>query len=203
MRFATILLCGGLALASAAGAAGLRDNAAYLDFQAMGFFDESDLSVNVNVEAPLLRLLAALDGHDREASEVLGKLDAVQVRVLPLSGEDRTADLLHKVDELSRKLDASGWDHIVRVRERNERVEVYLQHDGTAVSGLAVLAIDPQEEAVFVNLVGDIDLKHLGSIGRHLHIDSDAKTGLDSLSDIDKEIDRLKELRKQRSDTEN
>jgi hypothetical protein len=195
-----MLLCGGLALASAAGAASLRDNPAYLDFQAMGLFNEEDLSVNVNIEGSLLKLISALAGHEEpEAADVLGKLDAVQVRVLPLTDEERTEALLRKAGELSRQLGESGWDRIVRIRERDQRVEVYLQHNDTVVSGLAVLAIEPRDTAVFVNLVGEIDLKHIGSIGKRLRIDSDVKVDFESLSDIDKEMERLKKLRRQRS----
>lgn len=204
MRLAKILLCVGLVLAPAARAGSLRDNAAYLDFQAMGFFDESDLSVNVNLDGSLLRLLASLGSHeDPDAAAVLGKLEAVQVRVLPLGGTERTDALLGKISELSRQMDKSGWDRIVQVRERDERVEVFLQHNDSVVSGLVVLAIQPNDEAVFVNLVGEIDLKQLGSIGRHIDFGSDKHIDLDSLSGIDKEMNRLRELRKKREADEN
>src|SRR6188768_3594881 len=80
MRFATVLLTGVLSFAAAAGATSLRDNPGYLDFQAMGFFNEDDLSVNVNLDGSLLSLLAAVGAtEDRDAAEVLAKLDAVQV----------------------------------------------------------------------------------------------------------------------------
>ena len=154
MRFATILLCGA-SPGLGAGAAELRDNSAYLDFQAMGFFDESDIQRQREPrKTPAPRLLAALDNDDHDSAEVLANLDAVQVRALPLSGEERTASLLRKVDDLSRKLGDAGWDRIVRVREHSQRVEIYLQHDDTTVSGLAVLAVQPDDEPVFVNLVG-------------------------------------------------
>ena len=201
MRFATVLMTGALSLAAAAGATDLRDNVGYLDFQAMGFFNEDDLSVNVNLDGSLLKLISAIGADDdQDAAELLAKLDAVQVRVLPLSDDARSADVLQKVSALSRQLGEAGWDRIIRVKERDQRVEIYLQHRDAVVSGLAVMAVEPDDEAVFINLVGEIDLKRIGAIGRKFHFGKDTTIDLDSLSDIDKEMERLKNLRDKRAE---
>ncbi|MDP5072229.1 MAG: DUF4252 domain-containing protein, partial [Congregibacter sp.] len=61
-----------------------------------------------------------------------------------------------RMEQASDKLATLDWEQIVRVREPDELVNVYVKHSGNSIQGLVVMAVD-SEEAVFVNILGDID----------------------------------------------
>ena len=75
-----------------------------------------------------------------------------------------------------------AWNKIVNVRSKKEgSVEVYVMHNGTQVSGLALLAADPKEITV-VNIVGPVDLEKLTELG--------GQFGIPDLDDLDIDIER-------------
>ena len=67
------------------------------------------------------------------------------------------------IDGIRRQLSAPGWSRIVEARSRKEQtdVDVYLLIEGGKARGLAVIASEPREFAIVVNIVGSIDLEQL------------------------------------------
>jgi hypothetical protein len=51
-------------------------------------------------------------------------------------------------------------------------VEVFTQFskNGESLSGLVVMAVEENDEAVFVNIVGEIDPEQLGKLSNKFHI---------------------------------
>ncbi|MEX0601036.1 MAG: DUF4252 domain-containing protein, partial [Rhodothermales bacterium] len=73
----------------------------------------------------------------------------------------------------AKELEAQGWETVVRVREEDQRVNVYMKVRDDVIAGLVVMVLEPDDEegAVFVNIVGDINPEQIGRIGRALDID--------------------------------
>ena len=55
-------------------------------------------------------------------------------------------------------------------RERNELTNIYIKMEGSRVVGLTVMAVEKKNEAVFVNIVGDIDIDSIGKLGGKFNI---------------------------------
>ena len=157
----------------------LRNEPGYLDLDSInGWFDEEPW-LEVNVKGALLRLVTeASRGEDPELSDVLRRLKAIEVRGYPLTPE-QFDEIGRRTGDLAKQLEARGWDTVVRVREQNERVNIYMKVNEDVVAGLVVMVLEPDNEegAVFVNIVGDIDPEQIGKIGQ--------KFNIDPLSDID------------------
>ena len=120
--------------------------------------------VEVNLRGSLLRLAAeAARAEEPETAAMLDGLRAVTVRVYP-TPEDRRARAVDHFSEVSRAFEAEGWFTLVRVRSIPDSdnddgdVWIYVLDEGDTFAGMAVLAIDTDEDtAAFVHIDGTID----------------------------------------------
>lgn len=136
----------------------------YVPLEQLEVLAPDDVSIEVNLTAPMLRLVAAFAGEDEpELAALVEGLQAVRVR----SGEPAQGDVeavRSRVRAAGRWLDERGWAPMVRVREDGDDVLIYtrLDDDGT-VQGITVLAMEDDEVTV-VNLIGRLDPEQLGRI---------------------------------------
>jgi hypothetical protein len=145
----------------------------YVDFDALEIFADEDAKIEVYLKQPMLKLLSEFAKHeDPDLFEMFAKLKLVRVQVFEV-----TEELAIKFEERSSKtikaLDKKGWEKIVRVREDDERVYVYLKpsDDYEFIEGIVVLAIEDFEEAIFVNIVGEINPDDIGRLSGHFGIE--------------------------------
>jgi phosphoribosyl-dephospho-CoA transferase len=160
--------------------AGVEQHPGYVDFAKFGLGAGEEATVEINLRGPMLKLAALAAEDDEDLGQMLSGLAGIFVRTYVL--DDNAPDAFEKaISSISKHLDQTGWETIVKVRERDERAHIAVKMDGENIVGMTVLAFDendPEAEVVFVNLVGLIDLTHIGRLGRHFDIDVDA---LDSL----------------------
>jgi hypothetical protein len=146
----------------------------YVDFDAMGVFGEVESTIEVFLKGSLLSLVReAVKDDDPELSEVLEEIRYVRVQVFPL--DDLDSDVVKKkTSELAKKLEKKGWEIAVRVREDDEHVHVYLlPGKKNDIEGLVVMVVEDDDEATFVNIVGNVDPAQLGRISHSMGVDID------------------------------
>jgi len=164
--------------------AGVEQQPGYVDFAKFGLGAGEEATVEVNLRGPMLKLAAAAsdDEDDPELRAMLGGLDGIFVRTYAL--DDRSPEAFEKaIASISKHLQETGWETIVKVRERDERAHIAIKMSGDDIIGMTVLAMDENDrenEVVFINIVGTLDLTQIGRMGRHLDFGVDA---LDSLDD--------------------
>jgi hypothetical protein len=147
----------------------------YVDFDTMGIFGEMQASVEVFLKGSLLKLAAAAThDEDPELAKMIENLKFIHVQVFPLD-----ADVYSKVEKqvgrVAERLEKKGWEMVVRVRDKkdNQQVNVYFlpTRNDEIISGLVVMVIDDTDEAVFVNIVGDLDPAQIGRLGEKFDIE--------------------------------
>ncbi len=151
----------------------------YVDFAALARIGE-EAKIEVNLKSPMLSLLSKFVGHDDpELRDMLASLKLVRVRVYDLT-PDVEREFLAAGSETTNRLDKAGWERIVRVREHNERVDIYFKPSSKTewIEGVLIIAID--EEAAFINIVGTIRPEDVGRISEHFDID---ELGMDANGD--------------------
>lgn len=151
----------------------LEDDPGYLDMrQVEGWFEVSP-RYEVNVKGALLKMVAEASRYeDPELANLLSKLKAIQVRGFALRWS-QFDEVVAQVETMVQGLESRGWDTVVRVREEEEHVDMYLKMDGDAIAGLAVFVVEPgDDETVFVNIVGEIDPADLGRLGRRFNFET-------------------------------
>lgn len=164
----TVLL---LFLTAAAGRAQkLSDQPGYVSIEELGIFSREDLSVEINLDGSILRMVAeATRGDDPEFAKVMSGLQAIQVRVFPLEGVKEEM-IRGKIERAVRWLEDRGWSSMVRVREKGDESYIYLKKSGEKIVGLTILAIEAGEEAAMVNIVGQLDPAEIGRLGQSFDI---------------------------------
>jgi len=193
MRVKIILLCALLAIAVAATAAVAKDkqkaqdytkHPGYVDFNALEIFGDQEATIEVYLRKPMLDLLRKfIEKEDPELYRVFGKLQLVRVQVFDVTnGQSDKFDI--ESAKTVKELDKKGWERVVRVKDEEERVFVYLKpsDDYEWIQGIVVIAMEDLEEAVFVNIVGDIHPDDISRLGGHF--------GVDELDSIRYEVDK-------------
>ena len=130
--------------------------------------------VEVNLTSGMLKFAAKLaTRHDPEAAELIANLKRIRVNVIGMDDSNRAATTA-KIESVRRTLEAQGWTQMVTVREKDEgdNVDVHVKQRGDdAIDGLVVTVIDRKGEAVFVNIVGNINADQLSKIADKFDID--------------------------------
>ena len=158
-------------LAGSATAQDLEKEPGYLDVNKLEDWFDVEPRIEVNIKGSLLRLVAEASRYeDPELFSLLGRLRAIQVRGFDLGGEN-IGEVRRQAQDMGESLESDGWETIVRVREDDEQVHMYLRSEDDAIAGLIVMVVsDDEEEAVFVNIVGEIDPMQVGRLGRKFNI---------------------------------
>lgn len=165
-KFRPVWLAGGL-LAFAGGASGQG----YFPFDEIPGLD-SEPTVEIDLDPQMMKLLmpAAKGAANGEVASALEGITNVRVRVYEGIG-DSEVDLVRFVDDTSRTLEREGWKSVVRVNEDGERVRIFVKlaaggADAGSFEGLTVMVVDTGggDEAVFINVAGDIEPERLGRI---------------------------------------
>ena len=160
-----------LALVSASFAAG--PEAGYFD---LGQFTPAEKGqfVEINLSPGLLKFVAKIAAvKEPEAAALIGNLRQVRVNVVGLDDHNR-AGTVEQINTIRRKLAAQGWTQVVTVREKEggDNVDVHIkQNADESIDGIVVTVIDKKGEAVFVNIVGNINAEQLGVIAEKFNID--------------------------------
>jgi len=126
-------------------------------------------TVQISVGASLLGLVGSLSAsEDPEAAEMFRRLKGVRVNVFETDGMVDGAVGL--VKDVSSKLSSQGWDSVVTVNSNDEQVRIFMMINDNQVEGITVMALD-EEEAVFVNVIGNIDPQELSRVMDNFDID--------------------------------
>ena len=130
--------------------------------------------VEVNINQAMLKFAAKLASrHEPEAAELVGNLKSIRVNVVGLDDANRASNV-EKIEAVRRKLEAQGWTKMVTVREKNagDNVDVHVKQRGEdTIDGLVVTIIDHKGEAVFVNIVGNINADQIAKIADKFDIE--------------------------------
>lgn len=158
------LLAAGLLVAATA-----RASDALVTFEDMPASSTGQV-VDINVPHSLLAVAAmATDKSDHETAELLRQLQFVRVNVVKLDAGNRDEAIEH-IRRVRESL--KDWRKIVSVRQANgEDVDIRMKcRADDTIEGFVITVIQPGQNAVFVNVVGDLKPDQLGRIVAHFQI---------------------------------
>jgi len=128
--------------------------------------------VEVNVSSNLISLVARLaKDKEPEINDAIRGLQQIRVNVVGLDDGNR-AELKERVKTVRAQLDSQGWERVVTAQEKDQDVVVQVKTRGNeAVQGIVVTVFNGDQQAVLVNVVGDIQPEKLAAIGEKFNID--------------------------------
>ena len=172
--YALLLFAVAVGPTSAWAATPVEEQPGYIDFSSLGLFDgpEPETAIEIYLKDSLLDLVAAATRfEDKELADMLEALYLIRFQAYQ-KAEGQNLDTSYDYERIAERLKAltlPDWELVVRVRERDQRVQFYVRTEDETIVGLLVLADDPHE-FVFINIVGPLDLAQVGRIGRKFDI---------------------------------
>ncbi len=144
----------------------------YVDFGPALAGSASTKNVEINLPEPLLNFAATIAKcQDADAAALIKDLKQIRVNVLGMDDKNR-ADLTERVQKIRADLGAQGWHRAVNVQDNGDDVAIFVKLGRTsAIEGLTVTVLSKSDDAVFVNIVGNIDPTRIAALGEKYGID--------------------------------
>lgn len=128
-------------------------------------------SVQISVGESLLGLVGSLSAsEDPETAELFKRLNGVRVNVFET--ESMAEGAVDLIQDISSKLSDRGWESVVTVNSQDEQVRIFMKINEDRIDGITVMAVE-ENEAVFVNVIGDINPAQLGKVMENFDIEMD------------------------------
>jgi hypothetical protein len=146
----------------------LKGYEGYVDFgELTGIFGEP--TVQIAVGEALLNMVGSLSAEDDpEAAALFTRLKGVRVNVF--ENREIPDEGLDFVRDVSSKLSSLGWESVVTVNSDDEQVRIFMKMNGETIDGITVMAVEATE-AVFVNVIGDINPAELEKVMDNFDVD--------------------------------
>lgn len=134
--------------------------------------------VEVNLKGSLLAMAVKIaEAQEPDVAEILHGLESIRVNVVGVNDSNR-AELEDRIKTLRSGLATEGWERVVTVQEQKQDVGVFIKTRGEdSIAGVVVTVMDGKDQAVFVNVVGDIKPEKLAELGEHFGIEPLKKLG--------------------------
>ena len=169
-KFITGLFCALLALPAMAQEDELKDLAGYVDFGDLSI-TYGEPKITINLGGTMLNFVGMMSSSESpETSEMISKLKGIRVQIYTL--DENTDAARDQFGKTKSSLKSSGWEPIVQVNEDDEQVLVYMKMIEGQMEGMTVMVVD-EEEAVFVNVIGQLNPAELGRVMDSFDVDVD------------------------------
>jgi hypothetical protein len=143
-----------------------------------GYVNFGDLSatygepkITINLGGTMLNFVGMMSKSESpETSEMISKLKGIRVQIYGLDENIEAAK--NQFSQVKGNLKTTGWEPIVQVNEDDEQVLVYMKAEDGNMEGMTVMVVD-DEEAVFVNIIGQLNPEELGRVMESFDVDVD------------------------------
>ena len=169
-KFVIGLLCTLLAVPAMAQEDELKDLAGYVDFGDLSA-TYGEPKITINLGGTMLNFVGMMSSEESpETSEMISKLKGIRVQIYSL--DENVDAAVNQFGKTKSALKSSGWEPIVQINEDDEQVLVYMKMEEGHVEGMTVMVVD-EEEAVFVNIIGQLNPAELGKVMDSFDVDVD------------------------------
>jgi len=142
--------------------------AGFVDLPQLTGLKNAESSVEIYLKKPLLGLVAALNSEDPSLQQLLANLALIRVEQFEMDPA-QGPEVQKIITNVAQKLEKQKWDKLVKAVDKGEHVEIFIKTENTKIAGLLVMALE-NNEATFINIVGELDLSLLGKLGEQFDI---------------------------------
>ena len=169
-RYLTGLFCMLLTLPVIAQEDELKDLPGYVNFGDLSV-TYGEPKITINLGGTMLNFVGMMSKSESpETSQLISKLKGIRVQIY--NTDDNTDAAKDQFKKVKSDIRSSGWEPIVQVNEEDEQVLVYMKMEGDNMEGMTVMVVD-DEEAVFVNIIGQLNPTELGRVMESFDVDVD------------------------------
>ena len=146
-----------------------RGNEGYADLDSLGMMD-TDRVISLSLGPTMLHFAARYIDDEPEVRDLLRSLDGVRVRIYEIDGDaSKVAD---RMQNMSTRLQDDGWEPVMLVSQEDEQGHMLMRMVDGQIRGMTVLVLDGNDEAVIVNLMGEIDPTQFTDVMVALDVDA-------------------------------
>lgn len=154
---------------AACGITAPRHSEGYADLDSLGVFD-TDRTMALSIGPALIRIAVwATNEDDPKVAELLRRLDGVRIRIYEINGD--AGRVAERTREMSLRLQARDWQPVMLVQEEGEQTNMLVRSGGERILGLTLITSD-DEEAVVINVMGNLDPAHFSEAMVALSVDA-------------------------------
>lgn len=148
-------------------------------------YGAKDGFTTVHVTKELFSLFAEIsqesdDAEVQEINEVVSGLEYIRILMYDAS-DSLNADVLEDFKSELNSVKLKDFTELMTVKEGSEMVKFMIRKEGNKIKELLLLINQP-DEAGFISIKGNIDLKSIAKLSKSMNIN-----GLDKLQKLDKE----------------
>jgi len=137
-------------------------------------YSEKEGCTVVTISGKMFSMFAGEEAEKNAAGNVISKLKSIRI----LSVEDSVLNLsVNFYAELSKKLDLSGFEELMVVKEGQDMTKFLIKQKGDIITELLVITGGPGGNSL-ISIQGDLDMKSLSNISKQI--------GIEELEGIDK-----------------
>ncbi len=164
------LFCTLLSLPAFAQEDELKDLPGYVDFGDLSSL-YGEPKIIINLGGTMLSFVSMMSSSESpETADMISKLKGVRVQIY--STDENSDAAKAQFNEVKDNLKTDGWEPIVLINEDDEQVLIYMKMENGLMEGMTVMVVD-DEEAVFINVIGQLNPAELGRVMNSLDVDVD------------------------------
>ncbi len=154
----------------------------YFNFGDFSMIKNNEPITEITIEEPLLKMVAKMAGEKNPGlADLISSIKLIKASEyeVTISNKEQLAD---KIETLDKELASKKWERIVKTKSKSSYANIYVKSDGNnGYAGLVITAIEKDNKASFVNIVGNIDLATIGKLSEKFNLPA-----MDSLKHKDK-----------------
>lgn len=162
MRYSkiTLVMLVGILL-SVSGFAMAGTEPGFIDLSFIEIPDDAETIQDINLGLVLKDVIReAKENDDLEIAELLSMIHSLRLR--SFSVDKNSLDMARTyVEKVAARLKKDDWDNLMKFKDGSELTTISIKYHKDNMVGLMVVVFDPDDEVLFVNVVGDLDLGKL------------------------------------------
>ncbi len=163
--FLVVLL---MSISAFAMAANDSNQPGYVDLSFIDIPDDAESFQDIDLSLVLKDVAReAKKNDDLAIAELLSMVHSLRLRSFSV---DSNSEKMAKkaVKKISERLEKDGWDTLMRFKDSDELTTISTMYHNDNMVGLTVVVFSPEDEAMFINIVGDLDLGRLMRLASQL-----------------------------------
>ncbi len=147
------------------------DQPGYVDLEFIDIPNDADQIQDIDL-GPVLKdvISKAKENDDPEIAELLTMVHHLRMRAYSLD-KYSVKGAEEAVEVIARRLKQDDWDNLMKFKDEDELTTISTKYHNDNMVGLMVVVFSPDEEVMFINIVGDLDLGKLMSLAGELDTD--------------------------------